>query len=179
MSPVELVGQIIGIVAVFFSFLSYQMKSKRGILAVLSAAIVLFCIHYALLGATVGLVLNIVGLIRNFCYYHNDKKILSSKAVPVILAAVMGVLGIFTWEGYHSVFFVVGLMLNTLAMGYLDPQNLRKSLLVTCTLIFIYNALTPSYGGMINEAVAMASAVVGLIRYRRERRDGDLQSPQK
>lgn len=169
MPPLTLVGQIIGIVAVALSFLTYQMKSKQSILVMLSGATVLFCIHYACLGAPVGVVLNIVGILRNICYYHNDKKLLSSKAVPVILAAIMGVLGLITWEGWYSVFFVVGLMLNTLAMGYFNPQNLRKSLLLTCTLIFIYNVFTFSIGGMINETVAIISAVIGLIRYRKER----------
>ncbi len=169
MPPWEIVGQIIGIVAVVISFLTYQMKSKRGILAMLSGATVLFCIHYACLGAPVGLVLNIVGIIRNLCYYHNDKKILSSKAVPIVLAGIMGVLGIVTWEDYYSAFFVVGLMLNTLAMGYFGPQNLRKSLLLTCSLIFVYNAFTFSIGGMINETVAIISAIIGLVRYRKEK----------
>ena len=169
MPPIEIIGQIIGILAVILSFLTYQMKSKRGILAMLSCATVLFCAHYACLGAMVGLVLNIVGIIRNLCYYHNDKRFLSSKAVPVILAVTMGILGVFTWEGYHSAFFVVGLMLNTLAMGYFGPQNLRKSLLLTCSLIFIYNAFTVSIGGMINETVAIVSAVIGLVRYQKEK----------
>ena len=163
----ELIGQIIGIIAVCFSFLTYQLKTKRGILLMLSLATVLFCTHYALLSAPVGLFLNIVGIIRNLCYYHSDKKILSSKAVPVILAAIMGVLGILTWEGYHSLFFIVGLMLNTLAMGYFGPQNLRKSLLLTCTLIFIYNVFNFSVGGMLNETVAIISALIGIWRDRR------------
>ena len=167
MSPIEIIGQIIGIVAVVFSFVTYQMKSRRGIMAVLSCATALFCVHYACLGAPVGMVLNIVGLIRNLCYYHNDKKFLSGKAIPAIMALVMGVLGIITWEGYYSAFFVVGLMLNTLAMGYFNPQNLRKSLLLTCSLIFIYNAFTFSIGGMINETVAIISAIIGLIRFRK------------
>ena len=167
MPPLMLAGQIVGLVAVVISFLTYQMKTKRGILAMLSCATVLFCIHYACLGAAVGVVLNIIGIIRNLCYYHHDKPILSSKAVPVILALTMGILGIVTWEGYYSAFFVVGLMLNTLAMGYLGPQNLRKSLLLTCSLIFMYNVFTLSIGGMINETVAIVSAIIGLVRYRK------------
>ena len=169
MPHMETIGQIVGIAAVVLSFLTYQMKSKRAILAMLSCATALFCIHYACLGAMVGVVLNVVGIIRNMCYYHSDKKILSSKAVPAVLAAAMGVLSIFTWEGYYSAFFVVGLMLNTLAMGYFNPQNLRKSLLLTCTLIFIYNAFTFSIGGMINETVAIISAIIGLVRYSKEK----------
>ena len=166
MNPIELIGQIISIVAVIVSFITYQMKSKRGIVVMLSIATGISCIAYALLGGTVALVLNLVSIVRNICYYHSDKKILSSKAVPVVLALIMGVLSIFTWEGAYSAFFVVGLMLNTLAMGYCNPQNLRKSILLTSSLILVYNLFIPSIGGAINEVVAITSSVIGLIRYQ-------------
>lgn len=165
MKPIELTGQIISIVAVIVSFITYQMKSKRGIVVMLSIATGISCIAYALLGGTVALVLNLVSIVRNICYYHSDKKILSGKAVPVVLALIMGVLSIFTWEGAYSAFFVVGLMLNTLAMGYFNPQNLRKSILLTSSLILVYNLFIPSIGGAINEVVAITSSVIGLIRY--------------
>ena len=167
MSPIELIGQIISIVAVIVSFITYQMKSKRGIMVMLSVATGISCIAYAMLGGTVALVLNLVSIVRNICYYNSDKRILSSKAIPVVLALIMGVLSIFTWEGGYSAFFVVGLMLNTLAMGYFNPQNLRKSILLTSSLILIYNLFIPSIGGTINEMVAITSAIIGLIRYRK------------
>lgn len=168
MPPLEIVGQIISVVAVILSFITYQMRSGKAILVTLSAATGVSCIAYALLGGTVALALNLVSILRNICYYHNDKKFLSSKAVPVILALLMGVLSIFTWEGYHSAFFVVGIMLNTLAMGYFTPQNLRKSILLTSSLILVYNLFVPSVGGVINEVVAITSAVIGLVRYRKK-----------
>jgi hypothetical protein len=59
-------------------------------------------------------------------------------------------------------------MLNTLAMGYFNPQNLRKSILLTSSLIMIYNLFIPSIGGTINEIVAISSAVIGLIRYAKK-----------
>ncbi len=167
MQPIEIAGQIISIVAVIVSFITYQMKSKRGIMVMLSVATGISCIAYALLGGTVALVLNLVSIVRNICYCNSDKRILSSKAIPVVLALIMGVLSIFTWEGAHSAFFVVGLMLNTLAMGYFNPQNLRKSILLTSSLILIYNLFIPSIGGTVNEVVAITSAVIGLIRYRK------------
>ena len=98
-----------------------------------------------------------------------------SGAIPVILTAIMGVLSIFLWEGYHSIFFVVGIMLNTLAMGYFGPQNLRKSILLTSSLILIYNLFIPSYGGVFNESVSIASSIIGLVRYRKTDETEDKQ----
>jgi hypothetical protein len=89
-------------------------------------------------------------------------------SLPILLAAVMSVMSVFLWEGYHSLFFVVGLALNTLAMGYFNPQNLRKSILLTSSLILIYNLFIPSIGGAINEVVAISSAAIGLIRNRKK-----------
>lgn len=170
MEPHIIIAQIIGLVAMAFSFITYQMKSNRGVMVMLSLATTLFCIHYSILGATTGLVLNIVGIVRNICYYFKDKKVLSSKVVPIILAAIMAVLSVFTWEGYHSAFFVVGITINTLAMGYLSSQGLRKSILLTSTLILIYDALipgNPSVSGMLNETIAITSSIIGIIRFRK------------
>lgn len=184
------IGQAFSILAVIISFVSYQMKTSRGILVALTLATLMSCIAYAVLGRDGGLWLNVVCIIRNICYYFKDKRFLSSKAVPVVLAVVMGVMGALSWEAYYSVFFVVGLVLNTLAMGYFGPQNLRKSILLTSSLILIYNIgpiLVPiftgtifsgtpdvveqigkiSVGGVINESVSIASSVIGLIRYRK------------
>ena len=186
------IGQAFSILAVIISFISYQMKTSRGILVALSLATLMSCIAYAILGRAGGLWLNVICIVRNVCYYFKDKPVLSSKWVPVVLAVIMGVAGAWSWEEYYSIFFVVGLMLNTLAMGYFGPQNLRKSILVTSTMILIYNIgpiLIPiftgtifsgsaevtaqigkiSVGGVINESVSIASAVIGLIRYRQSK----------
>ena len=161
------IGQGFSILAVIISFISYQMKTSRGILVTLSLATVMSCIAYAFLGGWTGLGLNIMCIIRNVCYYYKEKPVLSSKLIPVVLTVIMGILSVFLWEGYHSIFFVVGIMLNTLAMGYFGPQNLRKSILLTSSLILIYNLFIPSYGGVFNESVSIVSSIIGLIRYRK------------
>ena len=169
MRPIEIVGQIISIIAVIITFLTYQMRSSRAIMATLSAATLVSCVAYAMLGGATALWLNLVGIIRNILYcFHRKNKILYT-SLPILLALIMTVMSVFLWEDYHSLFFVVGLALNTLAMGYFNPQNLRKSLLLTSSLILIYNLFIPSIGGTINEFVAISSAVIGLIRYRKQK----------
>ena len=82
------------------------------------------------------------------------------------LTLIMAVMSAFLWEGYHSIFFVIGITVNTLAMGYLNAQNLRKSILLTSSLILIYNLFIPSIGGSINEVVAIFSSAIGIYRHR-------------
>lgn len=166
MDPIQIIGQVISLIAVAISFLSYQMKTSKGILITLSIATAVSCTAYAFLGGWTGLGLNVLCIVRNICYYHKDKRILSSKLVPVVITVVMGIFSIFLWEGYHSVFFIIGILLNTLAMGYFGPQNLRKSILLTSSLILVYNLFIPSIGGVFNESISIISSIVGLIRYR-------------
>ena len=170
MQPIEIIGQVISVIAVLITFLTYQMRTGRAIMITLSAATIVSCIAYAMLGGTTALWLNLVSIIRNLCYSVERKNKIVYISLPILLALIMTVMSVFLWEGYHSLFFVVGLALNTLAMGYFNPNNLRKSLLLTCTLILIYNLFVPSIGGVINEMVAITSAIVGLIRYGKDRK---------
>lgn len=167
MTNIEIIGQVISVIAVIVSFITYQMKSSRAIFVTLSIATGISCVAYAMLGGTTALWLNLVSILRNVCYCFRDKHRVLYYGLPVVLALIMSVMSVFLWEGYHSAFFVVGLALNTLAMGYFNPQNLRKSILLTSSLILIYNLFIPSIGGTINELVAITSSIIGLYRYRK------------
>ena len=165
----ELIGQIIGIIAPIMTVISYQLNTKKKVLFVLSAATFATCISYLLLGATVGFALNIVCLLRNICCFFLVR---SKKDVWIwfgIFATVMGVCGIFTYEGAHSLLSIFGLIINCFFVINGDPQWLRKSILLTSTMVLIYNIIVFSVGGIANEALALISAAVGIIRFRNEK----------
>ena len=48
------------------------------------------------------------------------------------------------------------------------PLPKHLCILLTSSLILIYNLFIPSIGGTINEVVAITSAVIGIIRYRKK-----------
>ena len=169
MNPIEIIGQIISVIAVIITFVTYQMKSTRQIFITNAVATGVSCIAYAMLGGITALGLNIMCVIRNICYMYKDKNKYCAVIFPALLALIMAVMSAFLWEGYHSLFFVIGITLNTLAMGYFNPQNLRKSILLTSTLILIYNLFVPSIGGTINEVVAISSSAIGLVRHRQKK----------
>lgn len=168
MQAIEIIGQVISVIAVIITFITYQMKSTSQIFIVNAIATGVSCVAYAMLGGITALGLNIMCIIRNICYLHKDKNRYCAVILPALLSLIMAVMSAFLWEGYHSIFFVVGITLNTLAMGYFNSQNLRKSILLTSSLILIYNLFIPSIGGSINEIVAISSSVIGLIRNRKK-----------
>lgn len=162
--PLYLVGQIFGVIAMILGFISFQMKGAKKLLSIQCAVSAAFCLHFAMIGAKTGLVLNALCIVRNIAYYNKDKKILSSVAVPIALSVGMGVLGVLSWDGWYSVFFVVSLMANTFCMSFRDPDHIRLSILFTSPLALTYDVFASSYGGVLYEAVVIVSSVIGLIR---------------
>lgn len=164
-----LIGQIFGIIAVILGFITYQVRTQKALLTTHIFTALVFVIHYLLIGAMSGMALNIVSLIRNLVYSRRDLKIFSGKAWPVIFAVIMGIMGLLSWQGWYSIFVVLGLVINSLCMSFKDPQNIRKSILVTSPLVLTYDAFALSIGGMIYESVAIISAVIGIVRYSKQK----------
>lgn len=167
----EIIGQIFGMIAVVLGFLIYQVKSKKQILIVQIITSAVFCVHYSLLGATSGFVLNAIGFVRSIIYYNSDKKIFSGKYIPWLFSVLMAFAGMIFWESWYSVFVVVGITINSFALSFKNPQNLRKSILITSPLVLIYDILCHAIGGSIYEAIAIISALTGLIRFKKSKTD--------
>ena len=79
----------------------------------------------------------------------------------------MGILGALSWQGPMSLLVIMALMLGTLFLYSPNVQNLRKITLVTAIMVIIYNVYYAVWGGVVNELIAMTSAVIGLYRYRK------------
>lgn len=160
----QIIGQILGIIAVGLTFLSYQANTQKKVLLIQTAATAMFFIHYCFISATSALVLNGVCILRNIVYYYKDKKLFSGKFFPIFFTVVIPILGGLSWQGPISLFIILGLAINTYILSGNNPQTLRKSILLTSSLIIIYNIFVFSIGGIINELVAIVSSVIGIIR---------------
>ena len=170
MNILELIGQVFGILAVLLGFLSYQVKNDKQLMLMQTLTSAVFVIHYYLLGAIPGAVLNIVCIVRNMVYYCKDKKFYKPRLYPILFAVIMFILGIYSSNGIHSVFVVAGLVISTVCFSFKEAQNVRKSVLVTCPMVLIYDVIERSYGGVIYESVAIISAIVGIIRYNKNKK---------
>jgi len=158
-------GQAIGGIAVAIFFISYLCKTQKKLLLLQTLSNAIMFAHYFLIGADSGYFLAVVAVIRNLAYYFNHVKFLSFKIIPYIFAVIVVVIGAFSWEGYHSLFYIVGLGVNTVFMSVKNVNVLRISVIFTCALIFTYNVFALSIAGMINESLSIVGAIIGLISY--------------
>lgn len=170
-----ILGQVFGILAMVLTFASYQANTKRLLLMIQTLSTACTCLGFFFLGATTGFLLNILCVIRNVVFYFLDRTSRLYYPATGILSVLYIVLGILSWQGWFSLFVTLALVINTVVMSLGVPQILRKSILITSPMVIVYNVVVFSIGGIANECVAIAGAVVGLIRYRSAMKKGSLK----
>lgn len=156
-----------GWLAALLTFISYQCKGHKKLIFVQTASTISICLSYLFLGARSGILLNIICIIRNLIIYKKDVKIFSYRIWAYVLAFIMGIMGVISWQGPMSLFIIAALVTNTLFLYFPNVHNLRKSVIVTSSLIMIYNIFYSVWGGVLNEFIAISSSVIGIYRYRK------------
>jgi len=116
--------------------------------------------------------MNFVGFVRNLVFYYAGKNGKVSRVLALLFALVMGAMGItaslIAKEGWYFVLSVVGLMINSYSMSFSNPNNIRKSILITSPMVLIYDGFVLSFGGMVYEAVVIISSVIGIVRFKKK-----------
>lgn len=165
-----MVGQALGFVAVALGVLSYQMKTQKRLLWLKLGNSIVNVLHYLFIGAISGMALNLVGPLKYLFYLKRNEKGGRGKLVPILFTLLTAVVGIISWREWYSVFVFSGMVIHAFCMSFSDPQKVRISLLITSPLVIVYNVFVLSISGVVYESVAIASAVIGIIRYRKDRR---------
>lgn len=174
MNEFYIAAQACSIISLILTIISYQMKSPKMLLVVNFCATAAMTVSYLLLGAWSGMILNCLCLVRNLCFIYKDKEMfgkkpLSSSAVlPIIIVLMVGG-ALMSWDGPASLLIMVALALNTFFMSLDDNQKLRYSILLTSSLVIVYNVLVMNYAAILNEAFAIVSSVVGIVRFREKK----------
>ena len=168
MEPLQIFAQALGVIGFVLTFISYQSKKPRTLLLLQTVSTAIFVLHYHLIGASSGMLLNIVCIIRNIVYFNKDKKIFSYRFYPYFFASLIAVLCALSWQGAVSLLITVALFFNTVFLSFGKQNFLRATVIVTSSLILVYNVFVFSLGGILNEGVAVLSSIIGLLRYRKE-----------
>ena len=167
----DIIGQILGIAAVVVGFFSYQMKTAKKLLTFEIIVAFLFSAHYFFIGELTAMALNLLSVVQCVFYYFRSKRNSRNMLIPIVFTVLMVVIGIFTWEGWHSAFIVIGLAVYSLAIAMSNTQMIRIAMFIKNPLCLVYNVVVLSIGGIIYECTVFVSSVIGLIRNRKKRED--------
>ena len=165
----QLAGQILSIIGMILTVLSFQMKNKKQILIMQTAGSAFFLSSFILLGSLSAVYLNVVFLIRNIIFYfRTDKKWARSKIWLYALLVAVTLAGLLGYRSLWDILPVIGSIFGTVA-AYMDSENMFRILkLGDSPCWFIYNLSIPSLGGLICETINIISIITGLIRFRKD-----------
>lgn len=160
----DIIIQIIGGLGILASIISFQCKKHNFILLFRTLNEFIFSIQYFLLGAYTGMIMNLIGCIRNIVF---TKQVSENKKTTVSIAIfgfMFFIFGLVFWQGSKSILIIAAKILSTLAYGNKNTAIVRRLTLITSTSWLIYNYSVFSIAGVICEAFTLISLIVGIVR---------------
>lgn len=156
--------QLIGVMGIIFSILSFQCKKHKPLMLLRTANELFFALQYILLGANTGAAMNIIGCSRNLIFAKMVEKGKSTVKMRVAFSVIFLMFSIFTWSGFKSILVGIAKVISTFAYGSASTGIVRVLIFITSISWFVYNVIVGSYAGCVCEFLTMCSIVVGIIR---------------
>ncbi len=175
MTPVEIIAQAVGIVAMLFNIISYQGKKQSTVIALQLVGGTLFAINFLMLGAYVGGLLNIIAALRAVIFLFKDK--LRADRLPWFIGFIAVYISVYVlnftlFKKEASAFNLIIELLPVIGMTALNvgfrlkaASDVRKCGLVSSPAWLIYNIVAGSWGAVICESVTLISIFVGMFRH--------------
>ena len=180
MTTFELLAQAIGIVAMAFNILSYQQKTPKRVITFQLFGSALFAVNYLLIGAPVGMCMNIIGILRAVVYSNREKFRADRVAWLLLFIALFASSYLLSFTVFGMEFTlrnsilellpVIGMSATTISFRLQNAATIRKFGLISFPCWVTYNAVSGSIGGVICELFSICSIIIGLIRYDRKPR---------
>ena len=168
-------GQCIGLVAMCVAIGSFQMRTQKNILRMQVISDCLFTVHFLLLGAISGGVLNAIGIVRSLIFtQRNEKKWAASEVwvyvfLVLILCTYPMAFLVFHKEATTAnlileILPVLGMVATTFSFHMEKASMVRAFSTISSPLWLTYNVFNHSVGGILTEVFALLSILIGILR---------------
>lgn len=173
MTNLTITGQVLSILALGLTVLSFQCRSNRKFFLVQEAAGLFYTISFILLGAWSGAFMNIYGVIRPEVLRR--EKIASSKwtlagLLFLLLLCALSAVFLFKEVWYLALISGIAQIAGTICMWSQNGKWIRLGQLFFVSPLWLtYNFMLPipSIGGVIAEIINVISGLIALFRYRK------------
>lgn len=165
LTPIEVIAQLLGILALVCNIFCYQMKDTKKLLYWQIAASVIWILNLGLKGATVGFLLNIHAVVRLTVYYCAEKYSWAKSKLwlPVFLVSA-AVIVFANYTGFVDLLALIGTLCTIYSFSAGDTAKTRLFTLPSPPCWFIYHLMQANIGGILNEVFVFVSIVVGMLR---------------
>ena len=179
MSPIEIIGQAISIVAMACNILSFQQKRQSVLITLQLLGGALFSVSFFMLGATVGGILNIVAAVRAVIFLFERRLRATHPAWLCGFIAIYVALYVLTFTAFGKEPTAVNLIIEILpivgmtasSIGYMlaSSRAVRRLGLISSPAWLTYNIYYASVGAIICEVISLGSIFLGMYRHDRKK----------
>ena len=174
MDTKEIIAQSFGILAMGIALLSYQQKTQKKIVLFQSVSSFIFGVHFLLLPAITGSLLNFFGCFRAIIYSKRGQKWADHPAwlvlfilMPFILYAMSFLFfGIEPTIGnfLRELLPTLGMVATTISFRMKKAAQVRLFSLISSPLWLVYNCAPFTLGGVLTESFSLLSILIGILR---------------
>ena len=163
----KIAANMIGIAAVVLFVLSYQCKTRRGIILLNVFSRGFYVLQYILLGAFEGAVLDVVGLLVSLLAQQKDRPWLKRHSRLTIVGANVFVVavGLMLYQNSFSLLPIFGVLFETGALWLNRERHIRFVSFFGAPFWLAYNLICGAYGSIIGNVLAMVSIGIAIVRY--------------
>lgn len=168
-------AQLLSFVGLAFIVFSYQQKIKSRLILCQLAGCGVFSIHYLLMGAYAGFLLNAIGMVRSIVFYKEDRSKKTGNIWTGILIALFVAAYILTFALFKTpattsnlileVLPTIGMCILTISFNMTGTAKIRALGTMHSICWMIYNIAHVSIGGIACESMCMISIIIGFFRY--------------
>ena len=173
----EAITQSIGFLSMAFNIFSYQNKNQRAVILFQLFGGILFAMHFWMLGAVVGALMNAIAVIRAIVFIFKERLRADHIAWTVGFIAVFLISYVLTFTVFGKeptpVNFlleflpVIGMTALTIGFRRRDAKAIRQFGLISSPAWLIYNIANFSIGAICCEVISLISIAVGMVRLDR------------
>lgn len=157
--------QLIGAAGLALTGIAFQGRTRHAILLGQLIGALFFAVHFFLLSAYVGTLMNILIAFRNFVFEEKSHRSWATYRMwPLLFMAASVVALALAWQGPISLLPAIATIIATYALWSGKPAFIRE-LLLGATLLWIpYTIAVGSYAGTITQLVMLLCLLFGIAR---------------
>lgn len=174
-------AQILGIFGLILTVISFQTKQQKVLIGIQFYSCMIFTVHFWLLGAAMGCILNAICILRAFVFSRKDRIWAQWKGWPVVfIAAYCAAYALnFLILGTEPTAFkliiellpTLGIVVGTVGFAMKKAFHVRIACLICSPMWLVYNIINGSVGGTLTEIISLISIVTGILRLDLKRKD--------
>ena len=191
MEPYEFIAQAVGIVAMVIGVLSFQQKTQKNIVTMQFCSSILFAVHFGMIGAVIGCILNALGIVRAAVFAQREKHpwaahicwlYIFSGACVAIYILIFTLLRDAVYPDAPPVLAdyiiqllpVIGMIATTVSFRAKKASAVRALSFVSSPAWLTYNIIGGSVGGSLTEIFVMCSIIIGILRLDRKKQGSEV-----